>query len=44
MLRRSLRWLPDFIINNPLNPWGRTRDMPDAPKQSFREWYLKNRK
>lgn len=44
MLRRSLRWLPDFIINNPLNPWGRTRDLPDAPKQSFREWYLKNRK
>ena len=42
--RWSLRWLPKFIINNPLNKWGKQRDLPDPPKESFNEWYRKNRK
>jgi len=33
------------LINSPgLNPWSKEREMPEPPKESFREWYLKNRK
>ncbi len=31
-----------IIVNNTLNPWYRQREMPVAPKESFREWYKKN--
>lgn len=33
-----------FVVNNGLNPWYKQRDMPDSPKESFGEWYKKNRK
>ena len=33
-----------FITNNKFNPWYKQREMPEAPKQSFRDWYLKNKK
>jgi L-lactate dehydrogenase complex protein LldF len=33
-----------FITNNKLNPWYKQREMPATPKQSFNEWYKKNRK
>jgi L-lactate dehydrogenase complex protein LldF len=34
-----------FVLNNPkLNPWTKEREMPEPPKESFRDWYLKNRK
>lgn len=37
--------IPDFIIyNKALNPWGRHRKMPVFSKDTFRDWYLKNRK
>jgi L-lactate dehydrogenase complex protein LldF len=26
-----------------LNAWGRQREVPAAPQQTFRQWYLKNR-
>ncbi|MCO6042290.1 lactate utilization protein [Aeoliella sp. ICT_H6.2] len=39
--RVSLRWLPRFLIYNPLNVWGRQRDLPEAPKESFRQAYKK---
>ncbi len=42
-LRRSLRWGPSFLINSRLNLWSRSRELPEAPKESFRDWYLKNR-
>lgn len=32
------------LVNNKLNPWFKQREMPEAPKESFREWYQKNRK
>jgi L-lactate dehydrogenase complex protein LldF len=32
-----------FTVNNGLNAWYRQRDMPAAPKQSFGEWYKKNK-
>jgi L-lactate dehydrogenase complex protein LldF len=41
--RWVMRYLP-FVVNNPLNPWYKQRNMPEAPAQSFREWYAKNRK
>ncbi|HIE99884.1 MAG TPA: lactate utilization protein [Planctomycetes bacterium] len=37
--RTALRWLPRFAVYNPLNGWGRQRDLPDPPRQSFREQY-----
>ncbi|MHA4806649.1 lactate utilization protein B [Flavitalea flava] len=33
-----------FVVNNGLNPWYKQRDMPESPKESFGEWYKKNRK
>ncbi len=41
--RQMLRWMPRFLIYNPLNPWGRQRDMPSAPRKSFREMYQHRR-
>ncbi len=42
-MRRALRLMPGFLLKSRLNPWGKSRDLPDPPKQSFRDWYLKNR-
>jgi len=33
-----------FTVNNGMNPWYKQRDMPPVPKQSFGEWYKKNKK
>lgn len=41
------RWLmrnAPFALNNGLNPWYKQRNMPEAPDQSFSEWYQKNKK
>jgi L-lactate dehydrogenase complex protein LldF len=35
----GLRWMPRFITYSRLNLWGRRRELPPAPKQSFREMY-----
>ncbi len=35
--RLSLRWLPRFFVYGPWNPWGKARDLPPAPKRSFRD-------
>jgi L-lactate dehydrogenase complex protein LldF len=43
MLRKSLAWIPKKILYNPLNTWGKQRDLPQPPKQSFRQWYKSNR-
>jgi len=39
----AIERLPRFAIYNWLNPWGRQREVPALPKQSFRSWYLENR-
>ena len=39
----GLDYLPRSMIYNPLNAWGKQREVPKTPKQSFREWYVKNR-
>ncbi|MDX1935641.1 MAG: lactate utilization protein B [Flavihumibacter sp.] len=41
--RWMMRNLP-FLVKNKLNPWYHQREMPEAPKQSFKEWYIKNKK
>jgi len=41
--RWSMRAFP-LMINNKANPWFKQREMPEAPKESFRDWYLKNKK
>ena len=41
--RLTLKYAP-FMVNNKLNPWYKHRDMPEPPKESFGEWYNKNRK
>ncbi len=43
-LRRMLRISPKMLIRNRLNVWARGRDLPEPPKESFNEWYRRNRK
>lgn len=37
--RTLLRWAPRWMLYNRLNPWGRQRELPTPPKESFREWH-----
>jgi len=39
----ALAHLPRFIIYNGLNAWGRHREVPHPPKQTFHSWYQVNR-
>jgi L-lactate dehydrogenase complex protein LldF len=39
----ALRHLPRFIVYNRLNTWGRGREVPAAPRQTFHQWYSENR-
>ena len=40
--RLILKHMP-FAVNNTLNPWYKQREMPEGPKESFDEWYAKNK-
>lgn len=40
--RWSLRLFPSSLVYGPWNTWGKKRDLPDVPKQSFRDWMEKN--
>jgi L-lactate dehydrogenase complex protein LldF len=47
MAGKAARWtlkLMPGLANNRFNPWYKERDLPQPPKQSFTEWYQKNRK
>ncbi len=35
--------LPKFLLDNPLNPWTKHREMPAPPEKTFRSWYEQNR-
>jgi L-lactate dehydrogenase complex protein LldF len=35
--------LPRAVLYNPLNAWGNQRELPEAPKQTFHDWYLKRK-
>ena len=41
--RAVMRIFP-WVLNHRFNPWYKQRDMPAPPKESFRDWYIKNRK
>lgn len=43
LMRKALKALPDSLIYHPINAWGKSRDLPEAPKESFQQWYQKNR-
>jgi L-lactate dehydrogenase complex protein LldF len=44
MGRWVMRFFPSLVANQKFNPCYKQRGMPVAPKQSFREWYIKNKK
>ncbi|GBQ64887.1 lactate utilization protein B [Komagataeibacter swingsii] len=39
----ALKHLPRFMVYNRLNTWGHGREVPAPPRQTFHEWYAKNR-
>ena len=41
---RTAMKLAPWSVSNSLNPWFKQREMPAPPKESFREWWEKNRK
>ena len=43
MGRWMMRAFPFILNNKSINPWYKQREMPEAPKQSFRDWYKKNK-
>lgn len=42
--RTAIKTIPRKLIYNKLNVWGEGRELPEIPKLSFKEWYMKNRK
>jgi L-lactate dehydrogenase complex protein LldF len=40
----ALNALPRFAIYNRLNAWGKHREVPHAPRESFHSWYKRNRR
>jgi len=40
--RWVMKYLP-FVVTNSFNSWYTQREMPSPPRQSFREWYQKNK-
>lgn len=43
LLRWALRRLPRRLLYSRLNPWGRGRELPEPPRESFRDWYRRER-
>jgi L-lactate dehydrogenase complex protein LldF len=39
----ALKHLPRFVVYNRLNTWGRGREVPPVPAQTFHQWYQQNR-
>jgi L-lactate dehydrogenase complex protein LldF len=44
MMRFLLKHAPRFIIYNRMNIWGKSRELPKPPPQTFKEWYKENHK
>ncbi|AZA84905.1 4Fe-4S ferredoxin [Chryseobacterium lactis] len=43
--KRTVKWgyrYTPFLLKNKINPWYKHREMPEMPKESFKEWYQKN--
>jgi L-lactate dehydrogenase complex protein LldF len=43
MARWGIKNMPSKLIYHPINVWGWERDLPQAPKLSFKQWYKKNK-
>jgi L-lactate dehydrogenase complex protein LldF len=43
LMRAALKTLPESLIYHPLNAYGKSRDLPELPKESFKDWYKNNR-
>ena len=43
MVAALLKRAPRFLRYNSLNKWGKHRELPDIPEQTFKQWYQKNR-
>ena len=43
MMRGALKILPESITYSGLNTWGKQRDLPELPKETFKDWYKKHR-
>ena len=41
--RRLSSWLPRWAVYRRGNAWGRQRELPPMPKQTFRQWYREHR-
>lgn len=41
--RMAVRTLPRALLYSKLNSWGRDREVPEAPKESFAAWAARNR-
>jgi L-lactate dehydrogenase complex protein LldF len=39
----ALTNLPRFIIYNGMNAWGKGREMPHPPAETFHQWFVRNR-
>jgi L-lactate dehydrogenase complex protein LldF len=39
----ALAHLPRFAVYNGLNTWGKHRELPHPPKQTFHSWHQANR-
>ncbi|MAT72409.1 MAG: 4Fe-4S ferredoxin [Planctomycetaceae bacterium] len=44
LARFGLKYSPRWLVYTRLNPWGKQRELPEPPKQSFRAWYAKHHK
>ena len=39
----GIEYLPNFMMYNRMNAWGKQREVPVTPPTTFRQWYLANR-
>lgn len=44
IVRQWLRMAPRWMVYNRFNAWGRQRELPSPPSESFRDWYRFRRK
>ncbi|GHT43518.1 4Fe-4S ferredoxin [Bacteroidia bacterium] len=42
LARSAVRHIPHALLYLPINAWGKGRELPVPPKQSFKQWYKKN--
>ncbi len=42
LMRWALRTLPRRVLYSRANAWGRQRELPAAPEESFRDWFRRN--